>query len=412
MKIGILGISGRVATRIMREALNRGHEVVGIDHVKGPNVDDAVDFHQLDMEDVEGIAQAIRGCDAYIFTVIPVLKGVDKITHVVQCGIDACKKAGVPRMIYVCGGVSSWIRPGVYLLDDQKVPGHRQTHKANDAIIGSHEDYDIAVLKIDASGLQPVTVGDSDKLNVGDHVLAIGNPLGELTFSMSGGMVSCVNRAINVSGTPFNMIQTDASINPGNSGGPLLNSYGEVVGIVSAKYSSDSSEESVEGLGFAIPINDVMSMIEDIMTNGYVTDKPYLGVTAGTMNAQMAQQTGLTEGVYIYSVEEGGAAAKAGIQVGDVITKVGDTTITSMEDLTAAKKPYSAGDTTEFTIYRQGKTLTVNVTWDSVPADQQTVSTQDESTQDESGNSYNPYEDFFDYFFGNGFSGSSSRDAA
>ena len=277
------------------------------------------------------------------------------------------------------------------------------------AIIGSDEDYDIAVLKIDASGLQPVTVGDSDKLNVGDHVLAIGNPLGELTFSMSGGMVSCVNRAINVSGTPFNMIQTDASINPGNSGGPLLNSYGEVVGIVSAKYSSDSSEESVEGLGFAIPINDVMSMIEDIMTNGYVTDKPYLGVTAGTMNAQMAQQTGLTEGVYIYSVEEGGAAAKAGIQVGDVITKVGDTTITSMEDLTAAKKPYSAGDTTEFTIYRQGKTLTVNVTWDSVPADQQTVSTQDESTQDESGNSYNPYEDFFDYFFGNGFSGSSSR---
>ena len=168
----------------------------------------------------------------------------------------------------------------------------------------------------------------------------------------------------------------------------------------------------MEGLGFAIPINDVMSMIEDIMTNGYVTDKPYLGVTAGTMNAQMAQQTGLTEGVYIYSVEEGGAAAKAGIQVGDVITKVGDTTITSMEDLTAAKKPYSAGDTTEFTIYRQGKTLTVNVTWDSVPADQQTVSTQDESTQDESGNSYNPYEDFFDYFFGNGFSGSSSRDAA
>ena len=280
------------------------------------------------------------------------------------------------------------------------------------AIIGSDEDYDIAVLKIDASGLQPVTVGDSDKLNVGDHVLAIGNPLGELTFSMSGGMVSCVNRAINVSGTPFNMIQTDASINPGNSGGPLLNSYGEVVGIVSAKYSSDSSEESVEGLGFAIPINDVMSMIEDIMTNGYVTDKPYLGVTAGTMNAQMAQQTGLTEGVYIYSVEEGGAAAKAGIQVGDVITKVGDTTITSMEDLTAAKKPYSAGDTTEFTIYRQGKTLTVNVTWDSVPADQQTASTQDESTQDESGNSYNPYEDFFDYFFGNGFSGSSSRDAA
>ena len=278
-------------------------------------------------------------------------------------------------------------------------------------VIGSDEDYDIAVIKINATGLQAVTVGDSDSLNVGDHVLAVGNPLGELTFSMSGGMVSSVNRPINVDGTPFNMIQTDASINPGNSGGPLFNEYGEVVGIVSAKYSSYSNE-TVEGLGFAIPINDVMSMLEDIMTNGYVTNKAYLGVTAATMNAQMAQQTGLTEGVYIYSVEEGGAAAKAGIQVGDVITKVGDTDITSMEDLTAAKKPYSAGDTTEFTIYRQGKTLTVNVTWDSVPADQQTAAAQEDTTQDNSGNSYDPYEDFFNYFFNNGFSGSSSRDAA
>ena len=130
-------------------------------------------------------------------------------------------------------------------------------------IIGGDEDYDIAVIKVNAADLQPVTLGKSDTLNVGDHVLAIGNPLGELTFSMSGGMVSSVNRAINVDGTPFNMIQTDTSINPGNSGGPLFNQYGEVVGIVSAKYSSYSNE-SVEGLGFAIPINDVLAMIQDI----------------------------------------------------------------------------------------------------------------------------------------------------
>ena len=107
--------------------------------------------------------------------------------------------------------------------------------------VGGDEDYDIAVIKIEATGLQAVTLGNSEELNVGDHVLAIGNPLGELTFSMSGGMVSSVNRTINVDGTPFNMIQTDTSINPGNSGGPLLNSYGEVVGIVSAKYSSTGS---------------------------------------------------------------------------------------------------------------------------------------------------------------------------
>ena len=279
--------------------------------------------------------------------------------------------------------------------------------------IGGDEDYDIAVIKIEATDLQPVTLGDSDKLNVGDHVLAIGNPLGELTFSMSEGIASSVNRAINVDGTPFNMIQVTASINPGNSGGPLLNSYGEVVGIVSAKYSSYSSE-SVEGLGFAIPINDVVAMIEDIMTNGYVTNKPYLAVTAGTMTEQMAAQYryDVTEGVFIYSVEEGGAAEKAGLQMGDVIVKVGDTDISSMEDLTAAKKQYSAGDTATFTIYRSGQEMTVEVTWDAVPADQQSEDTQSSTSQDDGQyyGGYNPFEDFFRYFYG--YNSSSAESAA
>ena len=279
--------------------------------------------------------------------------------------------------------------------------------------IGGDEDYDIAVIKIDASDLQAVTLGDSDKLNVGDHVLAIGNPLGELTFSMSEGIASSVNRAINVDGTPFNMIQVTASINPGNSGGPLLNSYGEVVGIVSAKYSSYSSE-SVEGLGFAIPINDVVAMIEDIMTNGYVTNKPYLAIFAGTMTEQMAAQYryDVTEGVFVYSVEEGGAAEKAGLRMGDVIVKVGDTDITSMEDLTAAKKQYSAGDTATFTIYRDGQEMTVEVTWDAVPAEQQSEDAQSDTSLDNGQYSggYNPFEDFFRYFYG--YSGSSAQSAA
>ena len=272
--------------------------------------------------------------------------------------------------------------------------------------VGGDEDYDIAVIKVEAADLQPVTLGDSGSLNVGDHVLAIGNPLGELTFSMSGGMVSCVNRAINVDGTPFNMIQTDASINPGNSGGPLFNQYGEVVGIVSAKYSSTGSE-SVEGLGFAIPINDVSAMIQDIMTNGYITNKPYLGITGGSMTAQMAAQYryDVTEGVFVYSVEEGSAAAQAGLKMGDVILKVDDHEIDTMEDLTVVKKQYSAGDTATLTIYREGQETTVELTWGAVPADQQTDQSQDNSqsnTQNggQSGNGYvDPY-DLFDYFFG------------
>ena len=279
--------------------------------------------------------------------------------------------------------------------------------------VGGDEDYDIAVIKVEAQDLQAVTLGDSSSLNVGDHVLAIGNPLGELTFSMSGGMVSCVNRAINVDGTPFNMIQTDASINPGNSGGPLFNQYGEVVGIVSAKYSS-TGNESVEGLGFAIPINDVLAMIQDIMTNGYVTNKPYLGVTAGTMTEQMAAQYryDVTSGVFIYSVEEDGAAAKAGLKMGDVIVKVDDTDITSMEDLTVAKKQYSAGDTCTLTIYREGQETTVELTWGAVPEDQQSnISSQDQQTQNGSqyGNGYTNPNDLFNYFFGNHFSGNSYR---
>ena len=278
--------------------------------------------------------------------------------------------------------------------------------------VGGDEDYDIAVIKVEAADLQPVTLSDSSSLNVGDHVLAIGNPLGELTFSMSGGMVSCVNRAINVDGTPFNMIQTDASINPGNSGGPLFNQYGEVVGIVSAKYSS-TGNESVEGLGFAIPINDVFAMIQDIMTNGYVTNKPYLGVTAGTMTEQMAAQYryDITSGVFIYSVEEDSAADQAGLKMGDVITKVDGTAITSMEDLTVAKKQYSAGDTCTLTVYREGQETTVELTWGTVPADQQSNVSSEEQTQDnsQSGNGYMNPNDLFNYFFGNRYSGSSYR---
>ena len=272
-------------------------------------------------------------------------------------------------------------------------------------VIGSDEDYDIAVIKIEASGLQAVTLGDSEKLNVGDRVLAIGNPLGDLTFSMSGGMVSSVNRTINVDGTPFNMIQVDCSINPGNSGGPLLNGYGEVVGIVSAKYSSyGSSGESVEGLGFAIPINDVISMIQDIMTNGYVSNKAYLGATIGTLTSGMAQQYryDISQGAFVYSVEDGSPAAAAGLQLGDVITAIDGTEITSLEDLTAAKKGYAAGDTSTLTVYRQGETITLELTWGAVSADQQSAvqgqTEQDQNTQNGGGYT-NPY-DLFEYFFG------------
>ena len=284
-------------------------------------------------------------------------------------------------------------------------------------VIGSDKDYDIAVLKIDVTGAAPVVLGNSSKLAIGESVAAVGNPLGELTFSMSTGVVSCVNRAINVDGTPFNMIQVDCSINPGNSGGPLFNSYGEVVGIVSAKYSSYSNT-TVEGIGFAIPINDVVSLVKDIMTNGYVTSKAYMGITPQNMTAQMAQQYryDVTEGVFVCSVDPDSAAAKAGLKLGDVITKMDDKDIASYEDLVAAKKSYSAGDTVTLTVYREGKTIEVALTFDAAPETTET-SSSDQSTDNSyngnggygnggygnGGNGYysNPW-DFFNNFFGYG----------
>ena len=270
------------------------------------------------------------------------------------------------------------------------------------AVIGGDSDYDVAIIKINAGGLPAVTLGNSADVNVGDTVLAIGNPLGELTFSMSQGIVSCCDRAINVDGTPFNMIQVDASINPGNSGGPLVNLYGEVVGIVSAKYSSYSNT-TVEGLGFAIPISDVQAIITDIIENGQVTGKAYLAIKAGTMTEQMAAQydIDITEGVFVYSTESGGAGEKAGLQLGDVITKLNDTAITSMTDLTMAKKSYKAGDTVTLTVYRSGEYITLDLTFDQQPQTTGEDTEQDIQQTPQQGSDYSDlFRDFYNYYFG------------
>ena len=216
---------------------------------------------------------------------------------------------------------------------------------------------------------------------------------------MSQGIVSCCDRAINVDGTPFNMIQVDASINPGNSGGPLMNLYGEVVGIVSAKYSSYSNT-AVEGLGFAIPIGDVQAIIKDIMENGQITDKPSFGITAGTMTQQMAAQYQIdqTSGVFVYSVNKGGAGEKAGLQMGDVITKVDGTDISSMEDLTAMKKNHRAGDTVTVTYYRGGESHTTQLTFDAKTAETEQTQQDQQNQQNQQGGS--SWGDLYDYFFG------------
>ena len=260
-------------------------------------------------------------------------------------------------------------------------------------VVGGDSDYDVAVLKIEATGLQAVTLGKSADVNVGDTVMAIGNPLGELTFSMSQGIVSCCDRAINVDGTPFNMLQVDASINPGNSGGPLFDSYGNVVGVVSAKMTESSSGVSAEGLGFAIPINDVKDIIEDLIEHGYVTGKPYMGVQVSSV-PEYAQRYGISAGAYVESVADGSCAQKAGLQQGDIITAIDDTAIDSSSALTAAlSSNYKAGDTATLTVLRGSDKLSLSITFDEKNEQTEAANqVQDQSSQQQqqqqSGGSY------------------------
>ena len=238
--------------------------------------------------------------------------------------------------------------------------------KSYDAtLVGGEADNDIAVLKIDVGNLQTVVLGDSDTLNVGENVYAIGNPLGELTFTFTGGYVSAKDRSVTMSdGTVMNMLQTDTAINSGNSGGPLFNEYGQVVGIVSAKLSSSSSSEaSVEGLGFAIPINDVKDMITSIMEHGYVTGKPNVGILMSDVN-EAAQRYGVPAGAEVLAILENSGAEKGGLQVGDIITAVNGEEVQNSDALKATVQDCKAGDQVTFTVYRDGDSVDVTITLD------------------------------------------------
>ena len=254
--------------------------------------------------------------------------------------------------------------------------------KSYDAtLVGGEEENDIAVLKIDQGNLRPVVLGDSDAINVGEDVYAIGNPLGELTFTFTGGYVSAKDRSVTMSdGTVMNMLQTDTAINSGNSGGPLFNEYGQVIGIVSAKLSSTSSSEaSVEGLGFAIPINDVKDMVTSIMENGYVTGKPNVGILMSDVN-EAAQRYGVPAGAEVLAVLEDSGADKGGLQVGDIITAVDGQTVEGSDSLKSAVQDRKAGDKVTFTVYRDGESVDVTVTLDE---DNQTTQAAMEQLQQE-----------------------------
>ena len=282
-------------------------------------------------------------------------------------------------------------------------------------LVGGEKDNDVAVLKIEANGLTPVTLGDSSKLVVGESVYAIGNPLGELTYSLTDGIVSALDRLITTTGTDengrqtsttLNVFQTNCAINPGNSGGPLFDGYGNVIGITTAKYTQSSSGVSAEGLGFALPINDVKEILADLIEHGYVTGKPYMGVTVDVVSSD-AQSFGIPAGAVVKSVADDSCAQKAGLQVNDIITAIDDTAIDSPSALTAAlSSNYKAGDTAALTVIRSQQELKLTITFDEKNAEtearnQSQSNNSQQQQQPSQGNQNNGY--YYQWPFGNMF---------
>ena len=236
----------------------------------------------------------------------------------------------------------------------------------NAKLIGTDSSTDLAVIKIDATGLKPAVLGNSSELQVGDTAIAIGNPLGELGGTVTTGIVSALDREVTIDNQTMHLLQTNAAINPGNSGGGLFNDQGELIGIVNAK----SSGSNIEGLGFAIPIDRTKDVITSLIDNGYVKGRASLGVTltTGTTNNPLSNESSTQ--VYIIEVQEGSAAAKAGLQAGDQILKVDDTDVEEIADVKTAVNSHKAGETMNITILRDTSTQTIQVTLDEANTSQ------------------------------------------
>ena len=277
--------------------------------------------------------------------------------------------------------------------DASKVSVTTYDGKTYDAkFIGTDQNSDLAVIKIEVEDLTPAIQGHSSSLEVGDTAIAIGNPLGELGGTVTSGIISALDREVTIDNQTMHLLQTNAAINPGNSGGGLFNAKGELIGVVNAK----SSGENVEGLGFAIPIDRAKTIIENLIENGYVKDRATLGVSLSTSTNPYNN----TESVYIYSLIDGGAAEKAGLKAGDQILQVNDTDIESASQLKDIITSYKVGDTVNISVLRNHEVLTVKVVLQENQEETQTSSTQNQSQNPYNSYGYDDYsiEDFFNYF--------------
>ena len=247
-------------------------------------------------------------------------------------------------------------------------------------VIGKDASLDIALLKVDAKNLTAATFGDSDEIQVGDYAVVIGNPLGQLGGTVTDGIISALDRDVIIDSETMSLLQTNAAINPGNSGGGLFNSNGELIGIICAKASSDQTE--VEGLGFAIPINDVLDILNDLQEYGYVQGKIDLGMTLTDVASSQVYQAG----VYVSGVTKGSSADDAGFVKGDLITAINGKKVESVAEVKTILDDLSVGDTVKFSVTRGSKSGTINMTLKEYEP-------SDDTLTNDSYDQYNPFQD-------------------
>ena len=288
---------------------------------------------------------------------------------VVEVTTEAVQTNGIFTQ-YVTNGAGSGviISEDGYILTNNHVVEGQSTVKVTTSdkqqydatVVGTDDKTDIAVLKIDASGLTPAVIGDSDGLVVGETAVAVGNPLGTLGGTVTDGIISALDREVTVNNQTMTLLQMSAAVSPGNSGGGLFNERGELVGIVNAK----SGGSDVEGIGFAVPINTAMEVAEQLIANGYVSGRPAMGIqVVAITDLQTAMQAGVSQlGVYVQRVDEGSAADKAGLKVGDMFVSVDGTAVSSTSDVTAVLDQHQVGDTIEVQVVRGKQVLSLNVT--------------------------------------------------
>lgn len=365
---GIASVLGIMNVQLFRQ-VNRYEQAVNLQPQFRPGIQDSTDPSQALADEAEAPAMELETTPAapenvsqtgglslqqiYTDTVDSVvsISCKTKSGSSTGTGVVLDKKGHIVTNSHVVEGAKS---VEVLLGDNRILPA---------MVVGQDKVSDLAVLYVEAEDLKPARFGDSASLQVGDAVVAIGDPLGvALRGTMTNGIVSAINRDITSQGRTMTLIQTNAALNAGNSGGPLINSYGQVIGINTMKIGDYVNQAGVEGLGFAIPSVTVKEVVDQLLSQGYVTGRPSLGLSGETVSTFLQHYYRLPAGVYITQVSYGEAAYRAGLEAGDIILSFGKTKVSSVEELTTALYGTKAGDTVTVTVYRSGSQKQVKLT--------------------------------------------------